>query len=114
MSRNLVGAAIALLLSCASLAAQQTTGNITGRVVDPQGAAVPGATVTGKSPDTGFVRTDVSDAEGIYQLSALPVGIYDVIAELQGFATVSNKGIVVSVAQTLKIDFNLKVDGVTD
>ena len=114
MRRNLAGAAIALLLNCASLSAQQTTGNITGRVVDPQGAAVPGATVTGKSPDTGFVRTEISDAAGIYQLSALPVGIYDVIAALRGFTTVSNKGVVVSVAQTQKIDFNLKVDGVTD
>ena len=57
--------------------AQQTTGNITGRIVDDQGAAVPGVTVTCKNPQTGFVRTDVSDAEGIYRLTALPVGTYD-------------------------------------
>ena len=83
MRRHLFGAAVILLLTCASAFAQQTTGNITGRVVDEQGAAVPGATVTAKSASTGFTRTEVSDAEGIYRLSALPVGIYDVTAELR-------------------------------
>ena len=72
-----------LLLCGASVFAQQTTGNITGRVVDQQGAAIPGATVTAKSSSTGFTRTEVSDAEGVYRLSALPVGIYDVTAELR-------------------------------
>ena len=65
--------------------AQQTTGTITGRVLDPQNAAIPGATVTAKSPSTGFVRTVVSDTEGVYRLSALPVGLYDLTAELSGF-----------------------------
>jgi outer membrane receptor protein involved in Fe transport len=114
MRRTLAGAAIALLFCCAPLSAQQTTGIIAGRVVDPQGAAVPGARVTGKSPDTGFVRTDVSDAEGIYHLSALPVGLYDVTVAQPGFATVSNKGIIVNVSQTQQIDFNLKVSGVAE
>src|SRR5205807_6356416 len=100
MRRNLVGTAIAWLLTGASGFAQQTTGNISGRVFDPQGAAAPGATVTAKSPDTGFMRTEVSDREGVYRLTALPVGTYDVTAELQGFATISNHGVDVNVAQT--------------
>ena len=98
-----------LLLTCASAFAQQTTGTVTGRVVDQQGSAVPGATVTAKSTTTGFTRTEVSDAEGVYRLSALPVGIYDVTAELQGFTTVSKKGVEVNVAQTQAVDFPLKV-----
>jgi hypothetical protein len=98
-----------LLLTCASAFAQQTTGAVSGRVVDPQGSAVPGATVTAKSTTTGFTRSEVSDAEGVYRLSALPVGIYDVTAELQGFTTVSKKGVEVNVAQTQAVDFPLKV-----
>ena len=89
--------------------AQQTTGNITGRVVDDQGAAVPGATVTATSRQTGFVRTDVSDAEGLYRLNALPVGTYDLIAELQGFTRVEQQGLVVNVAQTIDVTLALKV-----
>ena len=41
-----------------------------------------------------FLRTDVSDGEGIYRLLPLPVGTYDITAELQGFTKVENKGIV--------------------
>ena len=98
-----------VLLTCASAFAQETNGTITGRVVDQQGSAVPGATVTAKSATTGFTRTEVSDSEGVYRLSALPVGIYDVTAELQGFTTVSKKGVEVNVGQTQAIDFPLKV-----
>ena len=77
---------------CNNAAAQQTTGNITGRVLDAQGAAVPGVTVTGKNTQTGFVRTEVSDAEGVYRLTALPVGTYDLTAELSGFSKFEQQG----------------------
>src|SRR4249919_1901707 len=109
MSRKLFGAVAILLLTCASVFAQGTNGTISGRVLDQQGSAVPGATVTAKSAATGFTRSEVSDTEGVYRLSALPVGIYDVTAELQGFTTVSKKGVEVNVAQTQAIDFPLKV-----
>src|SRR4051812_44857411 len=94
--------------------AQQTTGNITGRIVDTQGAAVPGVTVTARSPQTGFVRTDVSDGEGIYRLTALPVGNYDVGAELSGFSTFSRKEVTVNVAQTTDLNVELKLAGLTE
>ena len=109
MSRKFFGAVAILLLTCASVFAQGTNGTISGRVVDEQGAAVPGATVTAKSAATGFTRSEVSDTEGVYRLSALPVGIYDVTAELQGFTTVSKKGVEVNVAQNQGVDFPLKV-----
>ena len=110
---------LAMIVLCAlvvpSLAlAQQTTGNITGRIVDAQGAAVPGVTVTAKSPQTGFTRTDVSDGEGIYRLNALPVGPYDITAELSGFSTFSRKEVVVNVAQTTDLNVELSLAGVTE
>ena len=67
--------ALVVMLSLTTLAsAQQTTGTIIGRVVDEQGATIPGATVTATNPATGFNRTAVTDAEGVYRLNALPVG----------------------------------------
>src|SRR5205814_4726715 len=75
MKRHVISTAFLFLLACATALAQQTTGNVTGRVVDEQGAGVPGATVTAKSATTGFSRTEVSDAEGVYRLTALPVGL---------------------------------------
>src|SRR4029078_9673766 len=109
MRRYLFGAALLVLLGCAPAFAQQTTGGITGRVVHQQGAAVPGVTVTAKMASTGFTRSEVSDAEGLYRLAALPVGIYEVNAELQGFSTVSKKDVEVNVSQITAIDFSLKV-----
>ena len=105
---------IYLVLAICALAAgpalaQQTNGNITGRIVDDQGAAIPGTTVTGRNTETGFVRTSVSDGEGVFRLSALPVGTYDITAELQGFSRVENKGIVISVGQTLDLTVTLKI-----
>ena len=108
---------LALLLVCATASiavAQQTTGNIQGRVTDAQGAAVPGVTVTGRNAATGFVRTEVSDAEGSYRLNALPVGTYDISAELQGFSKFERKEIIVNVGQTANIDVTLNVAGVQE
>jgi hypothetical protein len=109
-----VCALAALTLAASSAAAQQTTGNITGRITDDQGAAVPGVTVTGKNIETGFTRTDVSDGEGIYRLTALPVGSYDITAELQGFARFESKAIVLNVGQTLDVNVTLKVASVQE
>jgi len=110
---------LAMIVLCALVApsialAQQTTGNINGRIVDAQGAAVPGVTVTARSPQTGFVRTDVSDGEGIYRLTALPVGNYDISAELSGFTTYSRKDVTVNVAQTTDLNVELALAGVTE
>lgn len=101
-------------LSASLAAAQQTTGTITGRVLDDQGAAVPGASITATSPSTGFTRTVVSDAEGVYRLSALTVGQFDLVVELAGFASVERKGVTVSVGQTLTLDFSMKVAAVAE
>jgi len=114
MRRTFFVVAAVWLLGGAAALAQQTTGNITGRVLDEQGAAVPGATVTAKNPSTGFTRTDASDAEGIYRLSALPVGKYDVTAELPGFTTVAKQAIEVNVGQTQAVDFSLKIASVAE
>jgi hypothetical protein len=102
--------ATAVMFTLASAAyAQQTTGNIGGRIVDQQNAAVPGATVTAFNAQTGFTRSTVSDSEGLYRLSALPVGTYDLKVDLAGFSSLDRKGIVVNVGQTLDVGFTLQV-----
>jgi hypothetical protein len=110
---------VAMLVLCSvalapSAIAQQTTGNISGRIVDDQGAAVPGVAVTGRNTQTGFTRMDISDAEGIYRLPALPVGTYDLSADLQGFSKVENKAITVNLGQSLDIGMTLTIAGVSE
>src|SRR6185436_18530272 len=72
----------ALVVTARSAGAQQTTGSIAGIVVDDQRAAVPGATVTANNVDTGLTRTVTTNEAGLYQLTALPVGAYDLVVEL--------------------------------
>jgi hypothetical protein len=112
---RLAGWLCALLLVISQAAfAQQTTGNLIGRVVDDQGAAIPGATVTATNPATGFTRSSVSDAEGSYRLNSLQVGVYDLQVELAGFSTVERKAVTVNIGQSLSIDFSLKVASVAE
>ena len=53
-----------------------------------------------RTTQTGFTRSEVTDAEGLYRLNALPVGNYDVHAELAGFTPYDRKAVVVNVGQT--------------
>ncbi|HSC29924.1 MAG TPA: TonB-dependent receptor [Vicinamibacterales bacterium] len=115
MNRIILAMVVLCSLALASpAAAQQASGNVTGRIVDDQGAAIPGVTVTARHTETGFTRSDVTDGEGIYRLNALPVGIYDLTAELQGFTRLENKGIIVNVAQTIDVPMTLKVAAVQE
>jgi len=107
-------AVCALVVGAAPGAAQQTTGNIQGRVVDAQKAAVPGVTVTAKNAATGFSRSEVTDAEGTYRLNALPVGTYDVRAELAGFKPFERTAIEVNVGVTTDLGIDLNVASVSE
>ena len=88
--------------------AQQTTGTVTGRVLDEQKAAVPGATVTAKHEATGFSRNEVSDSEGVYRITGLPVGRYVLAIDLSGFQTQS-RAVQVSVSETITADFDMRI-----
>lgn len=112
--KPLVGALFASLLGCSAAVAQQTGGSIGGRVLDPQGAAVPGVTITAESPLTGFTRATATDGQGLYRLTTLPAGAYDVKMELQGFSTVLNEAVQVYVSQMTTLDVGLKVAAVAE
>jgi outer membrane receptor protein involved in Fe transport len=81
-----VGVVLTLALGLSSpVAAQSTTGTISGRVVDSQGLPVPGATITATSPNLQGARETVSSENGDYIFSLLPSGVYTVRFELTGF-----------------------------
>lgn len=103
-----------LFLALASLAASpalaQQTGTLSGVVRDPQGAVLPGVTVTASSPALiGGARTAVTGDAGAYQLPTLPPGAYDVTYELAGFTSLKREGIIVRVAQVTRLDIDLAV-----
>ena len=115
ISKRTICAFVALVaFAAAPVYAQGTTGTIAGRIVDEQGAALPGATVIGKNVETGFTRASNTDAEGLYRLTALPVGTYDITVELSGFSKHEQKGIILNVSQTLDINIPLKLASVQE
>src|ERR1700733_12662728 len=65
------------------------TGNLAGTVQDATGAVIPGAKITVTKPDTNAVVTTTSGSNGNFSLNDLPVGIYNVKIEGQGFSTLT-------------------------
>ena len=93
-------------------AAQETTGSIAGQVTDPQGLAVPGATVTISGPQGS--RTFVTDAEGRYVAPFLTPAVYTVRVELQGFKAAEQPQVQVSLAQRREVNVRLETGGLTE
>ena len=90
--------------------AQSDTGTITGTITDPKGLAMSGASVLVHNADTGAdLKPIVTTDAGIYVLTLLPPGNYDVTASQTGFSTVQHKGVMLEVGQTVRIDFSMPV-----
>ena len=96
------------LFFLASAMAQQSTGDITGRVLDQQGGAVPNATVTARSKGTSFSRTTTTNEQGEYTLAELPPGAYEVTVEAKGFSKALLKNYELNLGATPTVNFDLK------
>src|ERR1044071_2866118 len=108
-----VVALAALLFALSATAfAQLETGQITGRVTDPNGAVVPGAAVAVKSVETGAARNATADEEGVYTVTNLLPGLYDVTVEAQSFAK-STQRVQVTVGAKASLDTQLSVTAIT-
>src|ERR1700755_2626463 len=105
-----------VLVAPAALAqSQATTGDIVGRVLDPAGAVIPGATVTATNKDTGLERTATADDEGNYRIILLPPGSYSVKASgQQGFNPAGVPNVTVTVGSQTSLDIALTVGNVNE
>lgn len=108
--------ALVVFLGCCATgaAAQTTTATFQGTVRDSSQAVLPGATVSVRSPDTGFTRTATTDAKGVFYVSYIPVGRYDVTVELQGFKTEARQGLRFEIGQEISLDFTLNLASVAE
>lgn len=92
--------------------AQTETGQISGKISDPNGAVVSGATVTIKAPATGFTRTSTTNSEGVFSITNLQPGVYDVQVKASGFAEKTAQ-VNVTVGSKVSVDMALAVTGTT-
>jgi hypothetical protein len=114
--QRLWGVACALMLSLVpvALAAQATTGSISGIATDESKAVMPGVTITVTNPETGLSRTQVTDADGRFRVLNLPPGTYALTAELQGFSSVLRENLTVAISKDVVADVELKVGALTE
>jgi hypothetical protein len=105
----------ALLLVIGSMAFAQTpTGTIQGTVLDQQGAAIGGATITITNRATGISKVVTSTDSGRFEIPFLSPGNYTVAAEAKGFKQEKRDDVVVAISETLPLTFSLNVGQVTD
>jgi hypothetical protein len=98
----------ALLAPSAALAQQR--GSISGKVVDPDGLALPGATVTVKEQNTGITRTATTQSTGAYTVPNLDPGTYTVTVDMPGFSKLTRKDQPLIAGAQIVLD--LKISGV--
>ena len=103
--------AIAIALNASVYAQNQTTGAIGGKVVDPQGAVIPNATVTIKNLGTNKVATVTSSGDGEYRVTNLEPGTYSVEATSGNFAPARAERVIVEVGRETSLDLSMSVTG---
>jgi hypothetical protein len=96
-----------LILLSGTLTAQQT-GEIRGKITEEKGEALPGVSITAKSPNLQGLRTAVSDRSGNFLLALLPVGTYSLTFELPGFEKLTVSGQDVRLGFTVSLPVVLK------
>jgi Carboxypeptidase regulatory-like domain/TonB dependent receptor-like, beta-barrel len=94
--------------------AQQGTAEIGGKVVDAQGAVLPGVNIVLTNEDTGAVREITSTADGSYFASQMVPGRYRINAKLEGFRVLDRLGVTLTVGQTTTLDLSMEVGALAE
>src|SRR5215467_11830969 len=106
---------LALALGCGSSAfgqSQITSGTVQGDVLDEKGGSIAGASVEAKNLDTNFVQTETSNTDGHFVFLSLAPGRYTLTINKQGFATVIQQNVNLTVGQTINIPVTLKISAI--
>jgi hypothetical protein len=97
-----------ILINITSIFAQATaTAELRGRVLDPNGAVVPGATITATNNAKGTTRSVTADGDGNYVILSLAPSTYTVKVEASGFAAKTINNVLLEVGQQAALDINL-------
>ncbi len=84
-------------------------GSISGKVVDPSEAVIPGVSVVACNVETGVRQTTTTNSDGFYSLPALSPGQYQIEVHQAGFRPVLRSGIVLATGKALEIDLKLEL-----
>ena len=105
-------ATLAIAASCLPAAAQYSS-SVQGVVEDESGAVVPGVTVTARNLETQTTSTAQTNETGVYRLSSLAPGRYEITAEITGFQPAKTE-VRLETAQIAGVNLKLAVAGATE
>ena len=103
-----------LLLASAWSASAQQMVSISGRIIDPDGLPLPGATITATEQSTGFSRNVVSTETGAYAMPNLEPGTYTVTVEMPSFATLKRTDLALSAGTAASLEFKMQLGALTE
>src|SRR4030095_12292324 len=92
------------LIAGANVRAQVGNGTLTGTIVDAQGGALPGATVTVTEQATNAARTITTDRDGVFRIPALPPGRYNLEITMDGFSPLKVTDVPLAPAEVRSLD----------
>jgi hypothetical protein len=110
-NRRIFALALAVFALALPSLAQESRATLTGRVSDPNGAAVPGATVSVTNQQTNITDTATTNGEGNYTVPFLMPGRYTVKVEKQGFKAAESDTVELHTADKATFDVGLEVGG---
>ncbi len=114
LASTLVVSAMLTVAASAAAAGQVVGAGVQGTIRDAQGAVLPGATVSVRNVRTGAAYEHTTDAQGRFQVPALPPGEYEVHVSLSGFRPLVNRGIRLTVGQVAVVEATLELGQVAE
>lgn len=112
-SKSLIASSALLLGSCFTSQAQGVYGTVQGTIADGSGAAIPGTALTSREINTGITQKVVTNQSGIFVISSMRPGTYDITAHKEGFSDFLRQGVIVRVGDQISLDMTMVVGGVT-
>ena len=105
---------LAMIVGFSAIGFAQTFGSVTGRVTDPSGAVISGASITLANVNSNIVRKAVATDAGVYTFPSVPPGPYTLKTEVQGFKVWVSEPFNVQVQQVVRLDVVLQVGQAND
>src|SRR5256885_6268322 len=110
----LASVTVLMVVSAATAQAQSNAADLQGTVRDPNGAAVPNASIAARNTGTNIAREATSNDDGYYKIVNLPPGNYEVTVEAPNFKKAVLPGVKLTVGQRADLDVALEVGQVSE
>ena len=111
--RKILWVLVLSLVTALPVTAQETRGNISGTVKDSTGV-IPGATVLILNTDTGAKQELTTNNSGYFEAPLLQPGTYEITVEMSGFKRLTQRNIVLAVAQQMNIPFTMEIGAISE